>query len=62
MAENATEIDFVLMKKEHRWFIQDVMAIPGVFLHAFVIADIHKRKIEKVVRKTCAERRRISLL
>ena len=32
------------------------------FQHALVIADIDKRKIMKVVRKTCAERRRITLL
>ena len=37
-------------------------AIPGEFQHALVIADIDKRKIRKVVRKTCAERRKITLL
>ena len=36
-------------------------AIPGVFQHALVIADIDKRKIRKVVRKTCAVRRKITL-
>ena len=35
-------------------------AIPGEFQHALVIAD--KRKIRKVVRKSCAEKRKISLL
>ena len=29
--------------------------------HALVIADIDKRKIRKVVRKTCAQRRKITL-
>ena len=43
-------------------FMQNVKAIPGEFQHTLVIADIHKRKIRKVVRKTCAERRKISLL
>ena len=37
-------------------------AIPGEFQHALVMADIDKRKIRKVVRKTCTERRKISLL
>ena len=27
--ENETEIDFVLIKKEHRWFIKNVKSIPG---------------------------------
>ena len=30
--------------------------------HALVAADIDKRKIRKVMRKTCTERRKISLL
>ena len=51
----------MLIKKEHRRFIQNVKAIPGEFQHALVIADIDKRKIRKVVRKTCAERRKITL-
>ena len=32
------------------------------FQHALVIADIDKRKIRRVVRKTCAERRGITLM
>ena len=59
--ENETEIDFVLIKKEHRQFIQNVKAIPGEFQHVLMIADIDK-KIRTVVRKTCAERRKITLL
>ena len=35
-----------------------MVAIPGEFLHALVIADADKRKIRKVVRKTCAERKK----
>ena len=62
MGENETEIDFVLIKKEHGCFIQDVKAIPGEFQCALVIADKDKRKIRNVVRKTCTERRYISLL
>ena len=37
-------------------------AIPAEVQHALVIEDIDKRKIRKVVRKTCAERRKITLL
>ena len=37
-------------------------AIPGEFQHALVIVDIDKRKIMNVVRKTCAERREITVL
>ena len=37
-------------------------AIPGEYQHALVIADIDKKKIRKVVRKTYDERRKISLL
>ena len=62
MGENETDIDFVLIKKSHRRFIRHVKAIPGEFQHALVIADIGKGKIRKVLRKTCSERREITLL
>ena len=52
----------MLIRKEHRWLIQNVKAILGEVMHALVIADIDERKIRKVVRKTCAERRKIALL
>ena len=42
--------------------MQNVKAIPGEFQHALLIADIDKRKVNKVVRKTCAERGKITLL
>ena len=62
MGENEKKIDFVFLTKEHRRFIQNMKAIHGEFQHALVIADIDKRKIRKVVRRTCAERRNITLL
>ena len=37
-------------------------AIPAEFQHAIVIADVDKRKISKVVRNPCTERRKITLL
>ena len=42
--------------------MQYVKAIPGQFQHSLVAADIHEKKIRNVVRKTCAERRKINLL
>ena len=53
MGENETEIDFVLIKKEHHQFIQNMKAIPGEFQHSLVVADIDKKKIRNVIRKTC---------
>ena len=32
------------------------------FQHAFVVADIDKKKVMKVVRRTCTEREKISFL
>ena len=61
MGENETEIDFVLIKKEHRCLIQNVKAIPGEHQHTLLIVDIDRKKIRKVVKRTCAERRKISL-
>ena len=37
-------------------------AIPGEFLHELVMAGVGKSKILNVVRKTCIDRRKISLL
>ena len=52
----------MLIKKEHKQFMQNVKAIPGEFQHALVVVDIDKKKIRNVERMTCAERRMISLL
>ena len=37
-------------------------AIPGECQHSLVVADMDKKKIRNVVRVTCTERRKISLL
>ena len=50
MGENETE--FLLVKKEYRWFMQNVKSLPGKFQHALAVADIDKKKIRNVVRKT----------
>ena len=41
--------------------MQNSKTIPGEFQHSLVVVDIDK-KIGNVVRKTCTERRKISLL
>ena len=40
VGENEIEIDFMLIKKEHRRFIRNVKTIP-------VIADVDKKKIRQ---------------
>ena len=62
IGENETEIDFVLIKKDYRRFGRNVKAISEEIQHALLIADMDKRKVRKVVRKTCTERRKITLL
>ena len=62
ISENYTEIDFVLIEKEHRKFMQIVKALPVVFQHAVVVADIDKKKLRNVKRRTCTKRRKIILL
>ena len=52
----------MLIKKEYRRFIGIVKTISLEFQHALVIADIGKRKMRKVVKKTRVERRMISFL
>ena len=42
--------------------MQNAKAIPGEFEHALVIAVMDERKMRNVVRKTCAERGKITLL
>ena len=51
MGENDKKIDFVLIKKEHRQYVQNVKTIPWWFQHALVVADIDKKKIMNVVKK-----------
>ena len=41
--------------------MQNVKAIPGEFHHGLVVADIGKKKVRNLVRKTYAERRKTSL-
>ena len=62
MGENKTENDLVLIKREHPHFLQNVKAMPGKLQHVLVVAEIDKKKIRNVMRKTYIQRREISLL
>ena len=57
LRKNKGEIDFLLIKKKHRRFLQNVKAIP--IQQALVGKDIDKKKIKKVVGKTCIEIRKM---
>ena len=61
MGQGETEIVIMLMKK-HWWFLQNVKAIPEGSQHALMVADIDKKKIRNVVRKTHIKTRKINLL
>ena len=52
----------MLIKKEHKPLKGHVKAIPGELQHALLVADVDKKKIRKVERKTGTEREKISLL
>ena len=54
MEENEIELDFMLIRIEHRRFMQDVNSDPYVCGSRYIY--IYERKIE---RKTCVERRKI---
>ena len=62
IGDNEQEIDFVLIKKSIIYMKCEGNPWVVCIVHALVIGDIDKRKIRKVVRKTCTERRNISLL
>ena len=56
------KIYFVLIKKEHRQFMQNVKVIVEEFQHALVVADIDMKTLINVVRKTCIVIRKITFL
>ena len=53
IGENETEIDFVLIKKEHWWFILIVKAIPVEFQHVLEVADMHGKNKDSSEKVTC---------
>ena len=61
IGENETENDFLLIRKNTN-VLFEMWEKSGKCQHALVIADIDWMKIKKEVRKTCAERRKMTLL
>ena len=57
---NDTEIDFVLVEKEKRKYLQDVEVIPGELQHRLVVVDVEEQKLKKPVEKSKKERWRVS--
>ena len=62
MSGNETEIDFVLVGKNNRKYVNDLKAIPWELQHWLVVTDINKRKLKKVVKDELTFRRRVSKL
>ena len=52
----------MLIREEYWQFMHNVKAIPVEFLHALVIVDADDKKIRNVIRNTCIESIRISML
>ena len=48
---NESEIDFILVSKENRKFVKDVKVIPWELQHRLLVADVDKRKLNKVIKK-----------
>ena len=47
---NESEIDFILVSK-NRKFLKDIKRIPWELQHRLLVADVDKRKLNKVVKK-----------
>ena len=56
---NETEIDFVLVGRNHRKYLKDVKVIPGELQHGLVIVDIVGKKLVRRVGKNKIMRRRL---
>ena len=69
---NESEIDFILVSRENRKFLKDVKAIPWEFAtskkipwelqHRMLVADVDKRKLNKVVQKESRVKRMVGKL
>ena len=62
MGRNETEIDFVLVGKNNRKYVNDLKTIPWELQHWLVVTNINKRKLKKVVKNELTFRRRVSKL
>ena len=56
---NESEIDFILVSKENKKFLKNVKAIPWELQHRLLIADVDKRKLNKVVKKESRVKRMV---
>ena len=56
---NETEIDFLLVGKRQRKYLRDVKVIPGELQHRLVVADLHKKRLKRVIRKRATVRRKV---
>ena len=52
----------MLIRKEHMWVLRNVKAITGEFQHTLEGADIDKKRMRNVMRKTRIDGRKLSLL
>ena len=48
---NESKIDFILISKENRKFVKGVKVIPWDLQHPLLVADVDKRKLNKVIKK-----------
>ena len=58
-ANNESEIDFILVRKENRKFLKDVKVIPWELQHRLLVADVDQRKLNKVVKKQSRVKRMV---
>ena len=56
---NKSEIDFILVSKENRKFLKDVKVILWELQHRLLVADVDKRKLNKVVTKESRVKRMV---
>ena len=52
---NEYEIDFILVSKKNRNILKDVKVIPWELQHRLLVADVDKRKLNKIVKKKLIE-------
>ena len=56
---NESEIDFILVSEENRKFVKDVKVIPWELQHRLLVADVDKRKLNKVIKKESRVKRMV---
>ena len=56
---NESKIDFILVSEENRKFVKDVKVIPRELQHRLLVADVDKRKLNKVIKKESRVKRMV---